>query len=265
MLTLILACLAVGGVAGVLAGLLGVGGGLVIVPALLLVLPLAGVPASHIQHVALGTSLATIMFTGAASMLAHHRRGSVRWSVVRGIAPGIVVGTFAGAQLAGRMSGALLQWIFVLFAYLVAWQMLAQRQTGPARSLPGTAGLGAAGGVIGVASSWVGIGGGSLSVPFLSWCGVPLREAIGSSAAIGVVIALAGSVGYVISGMGIAGLPNYSMGFIYIPAFVLIVLASMPLTRVGAALAHRLPVVTLKKLFAGLLIVLASKMLYGLL
>ncbi|SMC27466.1 Uncharacterized membrane protein YfcA [Andreprevotia lacus DSM 23236] len=264
MMPALLACLGLGCVAGFLAGLLGVGGGLVIVPGLLFVFHLLGMSGPHLQHLALGTSLATIVFTSLSSLKAHHDRGAVRWAVFRTIAPGIVLGTFAGAQLAGLLSTIALQWFFVVFAYTVAAQMLLDAKPKAQRQLPGRVAVAGAGGFIGVISSWVGIGGGSLSVPYLLWHNVPLKEAIGTSAAIGLPIALAGGVGYVFSGWGVAGLPSGSLGFVYLPALAGIVLASFPLAKLGAAAAHRLPVPVLKKCFAGLLAVLASKMLLAL-
>ncbi|WP_035054475.1 sulfite exporter TauE/SafE family protein [Andreprevotia chitinilytica] len=265
MLTAILACVAVGCVAGFLAGLLGVGGGLVIVPALLFVFQQIGVAPAHMQHLALGTSLATIVFTSISSLKAHHGRGAVRWSVFRAITPGIVIGTFVGAQLAGLLSTNALQWFFIIFAYTVAAQMLLDAKPKPNRQLPGVVGTSAMGGVIGVVSSWVGIGGGSLSVPFLVWHNVPVKEAIGTSAAIGLPIALAGGLGYVVSGWGVAGLPAGSAGYVFLPALTGIVIASFPFAKLGAAAAHKLPVPVLKKCFAALLILLATKMLVSLL
>ncbi|WP_255988679.1 sulfite exporter TauE/SafE family protein [Chitinolyticbacter albus] len=264
LLTALLACLAIGVVAGFLAGLLGVGGGLVIVPALLAMFHLVGIGDAHAQHLALGTSLATIVVTSISSLRAHHARGAVRWPLWRAITPGIVLGTFGGAQLAGIMSGPTLQWLFVVFAYTVATQMLAGRQPAAHRQLPGRATTSAWGAGIGVLSSWVGIGGGSLSVPFMTWHNVPVKEAIGTSAAIGLPIAAAGAIGYIVSGWGVAGLPEGSVGFIYLPALVGIALASFPLAKLGAAAAHRLPVPMLKRMFAGLLIVLATRMAWQL-
>jgi uncharacterized membrane protein YfcA len=264
MLTAILAYLSVGLIAGFLAGLLGVGGGLVIVPALLYVFALLGLPPEHHQHLALGTSMATIVFTGIASLKAHHARGAVRWTVVKTITPGILLGTFAGAQLAAFVPALGLQWFFVAFAYLVAAQMLLDFKPKPSRALPASGGMTAVGTSIGLVSSWVGIGGGSLSVPFMTLCNVPVKEAIGTSAAIGFPIALAGAFGYVVSGWS-ASLPQGALGFVYLPALAGIVLASFPMAKVGAAAAHRLPVPVLKKCFAALLIALASKMLWSLL
>ncbi|WP_410499592.1 sulfite exporter TauE/SafE family protein [Chitinibacter sp. S2-10] len=264
MMTIVLACLGVGLIAGFLAGLLGVGGGLVIVPALLVVFHRAGIAPELHQHLALGTSLATIAFTGLASVRAHHARGAVQWDIVRQITPGIVLGTFIGAQIAGLISTQALQWLFVVFAYSVAAQMLLDLKPKPSRQLPRCGGMFGVGSVIGMISSWVGIGGGSLSVPFLSACNVPVKTSIGTSSAIGVPIALAGAAGYLYGGWGIASLPSMTAGYIYIPALAGIVLASFPMAKFGAAAAHRLPVATLKKCFAVLLIVLASKMLWGL-
>lgn len=264
MLTALLAYLAVGLVAGFLAGLLGVGGGMVIVPALLYVFHLTGVAAEFQQHLALGTSLATILFTSVSSLKAHHARGAVLWSLLRTITPGILVGTFVGAQLAGQVSAVALKWFFVAFAYLIALQMLLDLRPKASRELPGKAGVGAVGGLIGLLSSWVGIGGGSLSVPFMTLCNVPVKQAIGTSAAIGFPLALAGAAGFVVSGWGRA-LPAGSFGFVYLPALAGIVLASFPMAKVGAAAAHRLPAATLKKVFAAMLVLVASRMLAGLL
>lgn len=260
MLIAILAYLMVGTVAGFLAGLLGVGGGMVIVPALLYVFHLLDLPALYHQHMALGTSMATIMFTAISSMKAHHTKGAVRWHLVKTIAPGIVLGTFAGAQLAGQVSAIALKWFFVAFAYLIAVQMLFDVKPKASRELPGLAGTSAVGGLIGLLSSWVGIGGGSLSVPFMTICNVPVREAIGTSAAIGFPLALAGAAGFVASGWG-RDVPVGALGFVYLPALAGIVLASFPMAKVGASVAHRLPVPVLKKIFATLLVLLASKML----
>lgn len=264
MLTAILAYLLVGAFAGFLAGLLGVGGGMVIVPALLYVFHILDLPPLYHQHLAIGTSLATILFTAISSTKAHHQKGAVRWPLVKMIAPGILLGTFLGAQFAGLVSTYALKWFFVIFAYAIAAQMLFDLRPAPSRVLPNAVGTSAIGGVIGMLSSWVGIGGGSLSVPFMTLCNVPVREAIGTSAAIGFPIALAGAVGYVVSGWG-RDLPAGALGFVYLPALLGIVLASFPVARLGAAMAHRLPVTILKRIFATLLLIMASKMLYGLL
>src|SRR5512139_2789809 len=166
MIAFALVYLGIGAVAGVLAGLLGVGGGLIIVPLLVATFSRQGLPAAHLMHLALGTSLASIVFTSVSSFRAHHRRGAVEWGIVRRITPGILAGTFGGSWIASRLSTAPLTWVFTLFLYAVSVQMFLDRKPRPTRAIPGAAGTGAAGALIGVISSLVGIGGGSLSVPF---------------------------------------------------------------------------------------------------
>jgi uncharacterized membrane protein YfcA len=258
------AYIGIGAVAGLLAGLLGVGGGLVIVPLLGFALAVQGLPAEHIQHLALGTSLATIIFTSISSFMAHHRRGAVQWPSVRRLAGGIVVGTFGGTWIAAGLSTGWLKGFFVVFLIVVAVQMLLDFRPPPSRTLPGTAGMLATGGGIGFISSLVGIGGGTMSVPFLVWCNLPVRSAIGTSSAIGFPIALAGAAGYVVNGWGAAGLPPGSLGFVYLPALVAVSAASVCTAPAGAWLAHRLPVRPLKQGFAAFLLAVAARMIYGL-
>lgn len=265
MLTSLLIFMAVGSVAGVLAGLLGVGGGLIIVPALVAVFEYQHLPSQHILHLALGTSLASIVFTSVSSVRAHHQRGAVLWPTVQRMAPALALGTFAGAWLATRLPSLGLKWGFVAFAYLVAAQMLLGYRPKAGRDLPGAMGLSASGALIGGVSSFVGIGGGSLSVPFLSWCNVSMTSAVGTSAALGFPIAIGGLLGYAVNGASAVQLPTYSLGFVYLPALLGVAMASMATAPIGARLAHRLPVATLKKCFAALLIIIASRMLLGLL
>lgn len=263
MVELILTFVAVGAVAGVLAGLLGIGGGLVIVPAAVFLLGRQGAAEAQVMHLALGTSMASIIFTSISSLTAHHRRGAVDWKVVGRITPGILAGTFLGASLAGRLPRAPLQAFFVIFLYAVAAQMLAGRRPAPSRQMPRWPLVTAGGGVIGLISSLVGIGGGSLSVPYLVWHNLPVHRAIGTSAAIGLPIAVAGTAGYVISGLAAAELPPGSLGYVSLPALAGVVAASVLTAPLGARLAHALPVGRLKQVFAVLLIVVASRMLWG--
>jgi uncharacterized membrane protein YfcA len=256
--------LAAGAFAGFLAGLLGVGGGLVIVPVLALIFAAAHFPAEHIMHLALGTSLASILFTSISSLRAHHAHGAVNWPVVRGISPGIVAGTLLGTLVAAQLSTLFLKVFFIVFIYYVAAQMLLNIKPKPSRQLPGAAGMFAAGGVIGGVSSLVGIGGGTLSVPFMTWCNIKLHQAIGTSAAIGFPIAAAGSLGFLLNGLMAENLPAHSWGFVYLPALAGLVVASVLTAPLGAKLAHRLPVAKLKKIFAALLLVLGTRMLAGL-
>ena len=262
--TIILIYLGVGAIAGVLAGLLGVGGGLVIVPMLVYCFTRQGLPGEHIMHIALGTSMASIIFTSISSFMAHHKRGAVNWMVVKRISAGILIGTFAGTWLASGLSTEFLKGFFVIFLYYVATQMVLGRQPPASRDLPGSAGMFTAGGTIGVVSSLVGIGGGSLSVPFMIWCNVPVHNAIGTSAAIGFPIAVAGCVGFFVNGFKAASLPPFSVGFIYLPALVGIVLASVVTAPLGVKLAHSLPVPRIKRIFALLLFLVATKMAWGL-
>jgi uncharacterized protein len=255
----------VGAAAGILAGLLGVGGGLVIVPMLVFCFSRQGISDQVIMHLALGTSMASIMFTAVSSFWFHHRRGAVKWQVVRRIVIGIFVGTFLGASVAATLSTRFLKGFFVIFLYYVAVQMLFGRKPKPGRQLPGERAMFGVGSIIGGVSSLVGIGGGTLSVPFMVWCNIPLQEAIGTSAAIGFPIAVAGAIGYALNGISAAEvLPGYSLGYIYLPALAGIIGASMLTAPLGVRLAHSLPVDKLKKLFAGLLLLVATRMLAGL-
>ena len=247
-------------VVGFVAGLLGVGGGLIIVPVLIMMLHAQGLAAGMEPQLALGTSLASILFTSLSSVRAHHRHAAVEWLLVRRIAPGIVAGTLIGAMLAAQMSAWVLKVFFVVFLFYAATQMWFDFKPAPHRSLPGRLGTTAAGSVIGAVSSWVGIGGGTLSVPFMLWHNVTLHRAIATSAAIGFPIAIAGAVGYVMGGWDVPSRPAGSLGFVYLPALVGIALGSVLTAPLGARTAHRLPVGRLKKIFALLLFALAIRM-----
>lgn len=258
----ILVYLGLGAVVGFFAGLLGIGGGGIMVPILTSLFAMQGFPREHLVHMALATSMAAIIVTSIASLRAHHQHQAVIWSVVVAIAPGIIAGTFAGAVVAALIPTLPLAIFFVVFMSYVALQMMLNVKPKPSRELPGVLGLSAAGMVIGVVSALVAIGGGSLSVPFMTWCNVKLQHAIGTSAAIGLPIALSGSLGYWISGWQIAGMPALSVGFIYVPAVLSMTVLSVMTAPLGAKLAHRLPVALLKKLFAVMLVALSGKMLH---
>jgi uncharacterized membrane protein YfcA len=264
MLTIMLIYVGLGAVVGVLAGLLGVGGGLVIVPLVVFTLTWQGAPSQHLMHLALGTSLASIIFTSVSSFWAHHRRGAVHWDVVRRIVLGILVGTFLGSCLASRLSTNLLKGFFVVFLFYMGFQMLTNKKPKPTRVLPGRLGMFGAGNGIGAVSALVGIGGGSLSVPFMVWCNMTVHDAIGTSAAIGFPIAVAGAAGYIVNGLQAQGLPAYSLGYVYLPALAGIVGASVLTAPLGVRLAHSLPVDKLKRVFALLLFVMGVKMLISL-
>ncbi|WP_295392407.1 sulfite exporter TauE/SafE family protein [uncultured Thiodictyon sp.] len=259
----LLGFLLTGILSGVLAGLFGVGGGAVMVPALIFLFGHLGLGGAWVSHLAIGTSLATIVGTGAASTLAHHRRGGVRWDLVAGLAPGIVFGAWAGAVVAGVLPELWLKRLFAVFLTYVGVRMLIPGRTAAPRALPGRAGLWAVGGGIGTLSALVGIGGGTLTVPFLARCGLDLRHAVGTSAACGLPIAIAGAIGFMVVGWGRTGLPGASTGFVYWPAVVLMLLASIPTAPLGARLAHTLPVALLKRTFGVFLLLIAARLAFG--
>lgn len=257
----IVAYLALGGVVGFVAGLLGIGGGGIMVPILTALFAAQGVQDEHLVHLALGTSMAAIVITAISSLRTHHQHQAVLWPVVLRITPSILIGTFAATWVATLLPTRALAVFFSCFMAYVALQMVLNIKPKAQRQLPGVAGVSLAGLVIGGISALVAIGGGSLTVPFLTWCNVRIQQAIGTSAAVGLPIALAGALGYMINGWSTAGMPTYTLGYVSMPAVLLISAVSFFTAPFGARLAHRLPVATLKKIFAALLLVLSLKML----
>jgi len=253
-----------GGCAGVLAGLLGVGGGVIIVPGLCVLFAKQQFPPGLIQHLAVGTSLACIVFTSISSMRAHHDKDFVDWRIVRKITPAILIGAFTGTWVASSVSGRVLQWTFVVFLFSVAAQMFMTPREHVSGTKIGYAWLSVAGGLIGGMSGLVGVGGGSMIVPLLTWFRVAIRVAIGTSAAIGFFIALSGSAGSIITGLRVPGLPPLALGYVYLPAVAGIVCLSVLTAPLGARLAHRLPVAVLRRGFGVLLFVMGGKLLMNL-
>lgn len=261
--TLMIELALLGAVIGFLAGLLGIGGGMMMVPFITFILTARGVGADLAVKVAIATSMATIMFTALSSVRAHHQHGAVRWGIVWRLSPGIVVGSFAGSLgLFTWLKGSALSVLFAVFVSLSATQMLLAKKPAPTRQLPGTLGLSAAGGVIGFLSGLVGAGGAFISVPFMTWCNVAVHQAVATSAALGFPIALANSIGFVWSGQAITGLPEGAWGYVWLPGLMVIALASVLMAPLGARAAHALPVGKLKRIFAGVLYLLALTMLY---
>jgi uncharacterized membrane protein YfcA len=256
------AYVALGLAAGFMAGLFGVGGGLVLVPVLLLLFDAQHFPVENGMHLALGTSMATILFTSIASMRKHHQHGAVNWRVVRDITPGILLGTALGASIASIVSPRGLGIFFALFVYFAAAQILLDIRPHGSRQLPGWKGMTAVGTFTGWLSSMVSIGGGTIVVPFLLWCNVPLRHAIGTSAAIGFPVAVGGTVGYIVTGLNLHTLPAPNLGFVYLPALLWVAVATMTTAPLGAMVAHRMNLDLLRKLFAVLLLILATKLLF---
>lgn len=268
-----------GAFAGTLAGMLGVGGGLVIVPVLIFLWQPEGFGGAQAVHLAIGTSLAVIVFTSLSSVRAHHRRGGVLWPVFWRLTPGILLGAWLGASVASLLPQASLKTVFALFELLVAAQMsFALSAPSPASSsapdsalvskpaskwdgLPGPLGMGLAGGLIGAVSALVGIGGGTMTVPFLNACKLRMQQAVGTSAACGLPIAMGGTLSYIALGWGNAQLPAGSVGYVFGPALFGIAITSMLFAPLGAMLAHRLSTRMLKRVFAAFLAVLGLWML----
>jgi uncharacterized membrane protein YfcA len=245
--------LVLGGFAGVLAGLFGVGGGIIIVPVLVFSFTAQGFDAEVLTHLAVGTSLATIVFTSINSVRAHHSFGAVRWAVFAWLTVGIVLGSGLGTLTASYIAGPHLQKIIGVFALLVSAQMALDLRPKARHEIPGKPGLTLAGLVIGWASAIFGIGGGSLTVPFLTWRSLSMQQAVATSAACGFPIAVASTLSFMILGWHDPLLPPHSLGFVYLPALLGIALTSMFFARFGARLAHKLSPRLLKRLFAALL------------
>jgi len=253
--------LLLGAFAGTVAGLLGVGGGLIIVPVLVFVFAGENIPPPLIMHIAIGTSLATIVVTSVSSMRAHHQHGAVIWSVFGWLSPGIVIGALLGAAIADQLSSQGLRTFFGIFELGVALKMGFGANPASHRKLPGMTGMAIAGVIIGTVSAIVGIGGGILTVPFLSWCNVSMRQAVATSAACGLPIALAGTVGFILTGMNENSLPEWSTGYVFWPAVAGVTAASMMFAPLGARLAHTLPIAILRRIFALFLAILGVRML----
>ncbi len=245
--------LVLGAIAGILAGLFGVGGGIIIVPVLVFSFTAQGFAPEVLTHLAVGTSLATIVFTSINSIREHNRRGAVQWNLFIWLAPGILAGAAVGGVTAALIQGPILQKIIGVFAICVALQLALNLTPKNPRPLPKRPELVAAGGIIGWASAIFGIGGGSVTVPFLVWRSVSIQQAVATSAACGFPIAFAGAVVFMSTGWHESQLPEWSLGFVYLPAVLGIALTSMFFARFGARLAHRLPPLLLKRLFALLL------------
>lgn len=255
--------IALGLFVGFAAGLFGIGGGGIMVPFIAAILGARGVAGGLAVKMAIATAMATIVFTAASSVWAHHKRGAVRWDLVATLAPGIVLGSIAASFGAfAILKGWVLALIFGVFLLVVATRMMRGKKNAAVGHLPGPTGLMGAGGIIGFLSGLVGIGGGAISVPFLTRANVAIHNAVATSAALGLPIALANLSGYVWSGRSVNGLPPWSFGYIWLPALVLIAGCSVSMAPVGAKVSHRVPVAGLRRLFAVLLYVLGIYMLY---
>ncbi len=248
---------------GYVAGLLGIGGGMLLGPFITIILSARGVPADLAVKMSIATSMATIIFTSISSVRAHHQRGAVRWNIVKGLAPGIVLGSMVGSiGVFSVLKGTTLALIFAGFISFSATQMILGKAPKPGRQMPGFAGLLGAGSVIGLVSGLVGAGGGFVSVPFMVAHNVLIINAVATSAALGFPIALANAAGYAFSGKGVAGLPAWSLGYIWLPALAVVASCSVLTAPWGAKMAHSMPVARLKRVFAAVLYALAAYMLW---
>jgi len=259
-LALIPIFLALGAFVGFLAGLLGIGGGFTIVPVLVEVFTHEGVRSDHLLPLAIGTSAASIVFTAFASARAHHKRGAVSWPIVVAMAPGLVLGSLVGAQIASALPMRPMAALFGSFTWLTSWQMLRNVVPHPTRELPGRFALFSMGTLIGLVAGMVGTGGAFLAVPFMTRCNIKVHTAVATSAAIGWPVSVAATIGYVLAGLPQDDLPRYSVGYVYLPALVVIAIASMALAPLGARVAHAWPVARLKRAFALMLFVLGAWM-----
>lgn len=260
--TLIGALLLLGAATGFAAGLLGIGGGMLLVPFMTFLFTLRQFPEEHLVHMAIATSLATVMFTSMSSVRAHHQRGAVLWPVVKVLAPGILLGSLIGAQIAGQLPTKVIAFLFALFVGFSGVQTLRNKKPKPSRELPKALGMFAVGTGIGLLSSIVGAGGAFIAVPFMVWSNVPIHSALGTSAALGFPLAVAGTVGYVIAGSSVPSLPHGTIGFIYVPALLAVAGGSVLTAPLGAKVAHATDTRRLKGIFAVLLFSLAGYMLY---
>jgi uncharacterized membrane protein YfcA len=249
---------------GFFSGLLGIGGGSMIVPILGLAFVAFGFAPDQVMHLSLGTSLAAIVPATASGAREHFAHGAVRADIVKGLAPGIAAAGLGAGAIARFAPVAFLKYFFLAFVIYVTFSILAGAKPRTVRPVPGGAGLFGVGALIGGSSGLAGVGGAMISIPFMTWWGVPFRTAVGTSAAIGFVVAVAGTAGYAIAGLGEKGLPPWTVGYVYIPALAGISLTSVFVAPWGARLAHRLPVAMLKKAFAVFLLALAVKLIASL-
>ena len=247
-----------GACAGFLAGLLGIGGGMIMVPFMTIILEAKDFPAEYVVKMAVATSLATICFTSLSSVRSHHKHGAVLWPVARVLAPGILVGALIGAQIAAALPTRVLGWVFSLFIAYSATQMILDRKPKPTRTLPGGWGMFGMGNVVGLLSSVVGAGGAFVSVPFMTWCNVRIHQAVATSAALGFPIALAGTLGYIWAGRGLPDMPPGAFGYLYLPGLLVIAATSILTAPLGARTAHRMDIRPLKRAFGVVLYLLAA-------
>ncbi|MGR9087661.1 MAG: sulfite exporter TauE/SafE family protein [Gammaproteobacteria bacterium] len=263
MIDIFIKSLMLGAISGFSAGLFGIGGGMIIVPVLTFLFSAQGFDPDLVMIMSIATSLATIIFTSMASMAAHHRLGAVLWERVFDLGPGIVLGSVAGAIIADFVAADSLRTVFILYLILVATQLAMEASPKPGRLSPSRRMDGMVAVAIGLTSTILGIGGGTLTVPYLVFFRTPMRNAVAVASACGLPIAVTGTVSYAILGESASNLPEWSLGYVHIPSFLGIVMASMISASYGAEIANRLPSEHLKRYFSLLLFVMAAKMIWG--
>ena len=256
--------LGIGCIVGLLSGMLGVGGGILIVVLLNAFYSIHGFASGNMYYLVLGTSMASITISTFASFWVHKSKGAVDWTVFRKVIPGTIIFTIVGTMLAPRMPIGLLKSIFMAFIVYVGIQLFLDYKPKPGRALPGSVGLFILGGVTGCFSGMLGIAGGNIFIPAALWFNMPMRTAVGTSAGIGSLIALTGALGYYWQGHAAQGLPEWSLGYIYLPAVLGIAVTGMIAAPIGATVTHRVPVRTLKRCYAVFLFFSAARMAWGL-
>lgn len=262
-LTVLIACIALGSIVGFLAGLLGIGGGLIIVPALVYLLPMVGVTGEVVMPMALATSLGAIVITSSSAALAHHKKKNIPWQLTKPLMVAVAVGALLGAFIADALSTKALTSFFSVVVVLLACYMLLSIKVTKERAMPSNLVMKFFSFITGIIASLMGIAGGAILVPMFSYFGVPIRHSIGIATACGVMVALFGSLGYIITGFNLPNLPEWSLGYVYLPALLGIVMSSSVFAPIGVKYASKLPVKTLKKFFAVFLIFVAIKMMFG--
>lgn len=257
--------LGIGAAVGFFAGLLGIGGGAIMVPLLVMLFEAQGLPREHMLHVAVGTAMATVLFNSISSARAHASLGAIRWDLAARITPGILAGGLLGSGVASVIPRGLFAALFTGVVYIAATHILLERKPRPSRQVPGVVGMFLVGFGISAVSALGALGGAFITVPFLMYCNVPMLQAIGTAAAVGFPIGLAGTIGFVLTGWGGTGIPGPNLGYVYLPALAGILVASVLTAPLGARLAHRIPTKRLKQIFAIMLYLVATRMLVSLL
>lgn len=251
----------IGSIAGILSGLLGIGGGVIVIPLLVWLFKLQNIPSDLIMHLAAGTSLSVMIFTAASSLYGHIKHGIDIWPIYHRLAIGMVIGTVFGAVFGHFLPGRFLEILFAIFIFIIAIRMLIAIKTKSTRTLPGPLGMFSMALLIGSKSGLLGLGGGAITIPFLSYCNVPIRNIVAVSVSCSLTIAIIGTISFIITGQHAIDLPSWSLGYIYLPAFLGVVLTSPLCAQLGTYLSHKLPVTVLTRILGAVLLIMAIRML----